>query len=198
MSLFERLLSRVFQHIDITGDEAAQGDNIYLRRWFIYPRNPDNNKQARRLYLHKFYLGDRDRHLHDHPWAFRSLILWGGYFEHSFNPEWMRIKAKYKNDPVGLAALIEECDELCKMMGQPAGAYMTIRKWYGPLSFLRRGASWTHRVELPPGKTCWTLILTEKKSRSWGFHTDSGWCWWKNYRDGICWCYDNPNEKIAA
>lgn len=32
------------------------------------------------IYLHKF-VGDDDLCLHDHPWPFLSLILWGGYYE---------------------------------------------------------------------------------------------------------------------
>lgn len=35
------------------------------------------------VYLHEFYRSDRDRCLHDHPWPFLSVILRGGYFEHS-------------------------------------------------------------------------------------------------------------------
>ena len=33
------------------------------------------------LYLHVFHRSDEDRELHDHPWGFVSLILWGGYYE---------------------------------------------------------------------------------------------------------------------
>ena len=33
------------------------------------------------LYVHHFLRSDQDRDLHDHPWHFTSLILWGGYVE---------------------------------------------------------------------------------------------------------------------
>ena len=33
------------------------------------------------VYVHKIWVHDRDRHMHDHPWSFASLILWGGYVE---------------------------------------------------------------------------------------------------------------------
>lgn len=36
------------------------------------------------IYLHWIYLPDTDRHPHDHPWAFASLILRGGYTEQIF------------------------------------------------------------------------------------------------------------------
>ena len=34
------------------------------------------------IFIHKFLKSDPDD-LHDHPWAFRTLILKGGYWEHT-------------------------------------------------------------------------------------------------------------------
>lgn len=53
------------------------GDD-YLRRWWVIPRNPWCN-----IYLHEIQKSDDDRALHDHPWANTSLILAGGYIEHT-------------------------------------------------------------------------------------------------------------------
>ena len=50
----------------------------YLERWFVIPRNPLFN-----IYLHRFWRSDDDRALHDHPWWNLSLILSGGYVEHT-------------------------------------------------------------------------------------------------------------------
>jgi hypothetical protein len=47
----------------------------------------------------------------------------------------------------------------------------TGRKWYGPGRLLRRPAEWKHRVEVPEGKRCWSLLWIGTKVRSWGF-----WC----------------------
>lgn len=33
------------------------------------------------LYIHQLLKSDEDRHMHDHPWDFFSLILKGSYFE---------------------------------------------------------------------------------------------------------------------
>lgn len=33
------------------------------------------------FYLHQILQPDKDKHLHDHPWDFWSLVLWGGYEE---------------------------------------------------------------------------------------------------------------------
>lgn len=49
----------------------------------------------------------------------------------------------------------------------PAGP--TVRTWYGPGRLLKRPATWKHRVELPEGKTCWTLLWCGNKVQSWGF-----------------------------
>lgn len=48
----------------------------YVYRWWVLPRNSKIN-----VYLHKFLRDDEDRALHDHPWWFISIILWGGYWE---------------------------------------------------------------------------------------------------------------------
>lgn len=53
------------------------GEN-YLHRWWVIPRNPLQN-----VYLHRFYRSDEDRALHDHPFASTSVILEGGYYEHT-------------------------------------------------------------------------------------------------------------------
>ena len=52
--------------------------NPYLLRWWVIPRNRVFN-----IYLHKFLRDDDDRALHDHPWISLSVILSGGYLEHT-------------------------------------------------------------------------------------------------------------------
>lgn len=49
----------------------------YLLRFYI-----KHNGVLPGIYLHKFFRGDMDRNLHNHPWAWSfSLILTGGYDE---------------------------------------------------------------------------------------------------------------------
>ncbi|QPI73901.1 hypothetical protein [Sphingobium sp. Cam5-1] len=50
--------------------------NPYLRRWWILPRNEQQN-----VYLHCILRDDDDRALHDHPWASTSYLLLGSYRE---------------------------------------------------------------------------------------------------------------------
>lgn len=49
----------------------------YLTRYYLLGYRKSNWA----LMLHRFHRGDMDRDLHDHPWAFWSFVLTGGYFE---------------------------------------------------------------------------------------------------------------------
>jgi hypothetical protein len=68
-----------------------------------------------------------------------------------------------------------------------AGGYWEVtadgkRKWYGPGRLLRRPADWQHRVELPQGRKCWTLVWTGPKVRGWGFICRKrGWIPWREH-----------------
>lgn len=50
----------------------------YLRRWWVVPRNYFSN-----VYLHEVVGDDDDRAMHDHPWDNTSVIIKGGYIEHT-------------------------------------------------------------------------------------------------------------------
>lgn len=121
-------------------------DDPYLRRWYLIPRNPVIN-----VYLHQF-LRDDDRALHDHPWWFVSLILRGGYIEYGESAD-RKSTALIRSAPV-------------------FGDWGLRGK--SPLAF--RPATYRHRVALPHTpdggrKPCWTLIITGRRTRTWGF-----WC----------------------
>jgi hypothetical protein len=175
--VIEALLNLLFNKLDIKRDDA---DTVYLRRWFIWPRVPDDKKLSRRVYLHKFFRGDEDPHLHTHPWRFTSVILWGGYWEHSFNPAWMKWKA--------LRGYGQEFPEPQKY----------VRKWYRAGRVLRRGVKWSHKVELPEGHIAWSLIFTGVREQSWGFLTENGFCNHRNYHNGVCWCESTPSENLQG
>lgn len=49
------------------------------------------------------------------------------------------------------------------------------RRWYGPGRILKRPATWAHKVEIAPGRECWTIVVTGLKVRTWGFHCPAGW-----------------------
>jgi hypothetical protein len=55
--------------------DANDPTQLYLRRWRLI------QTPWFALYLHKVLLPDDDRHMHDHPYNFSSLVLRGGYKE---------------------------------------------------------------------------------------------------------------------
>lgn len=131
--------------------------NPYMLRWYLIPRNRWIN-----VYLHKFVRDDDDRALHDHPWWFVSLMLWGSYREF-VEPFWARFKA------VGCFVIDDQ------------------RTWVDRRapSIAFRQANHRHRVELfkrPDGTPipCWTIVITGPKVREWGFWCPKGFVpWWK-------------------
>lgn len=67
---------RLFERKTIYGcDARGDGDSAYLTRWTIL-----GAPNGTALHLHRFHRSDADE-MHDHPWAFVSLILWRGYVE---------------------------------------------------------------------------------------------------------------------
>ncbi len=144
----------------------------YLLRWYIIPRNPLLN-----VYLHKFLRDDDDRALHDHPWWFVSLILKGGYLEVTENP---------------------------KLMMSCRTSLFDVRSPFWSRCLAYRPAEWRHRVALPHGQNaagdvdttaprvpCWTLIITGRRSRTWGFwcnnqRRDERFVPWNEFGDAGC------------
>jgi hypothetical protein len=103
------------------------------------------------VYVHKFLRDDDDRALHDHPWWFVSIILRGGYIEHTESVE-------------------------RRMVLRCRSSIFDVRSPWWRRSVGYRPATWTHRVALPHSPNggrvpCWTLIITGPKVREWGF-----WC----------------------
>jgi hypothetical protein len=104
------------------------------------------------LRLHWFHADDYGRDLHDHPWSFVSLILWGGYYE----------VVPLARNVAHLRRLSSKC-------------------WRRPGLLLIRPALWLHRVELKDSKSAITLIWMSNKVREWGFATSHGWVEWREY-----------------
>lgn len=109
--------------------------------------------------IHKILLSD-DVCLHNHPWLFYSLILRGGYWEHT--PPVDQHKVDISNSYDGIDS---------------------VKKWIRPGSLLKRPAHWIHRLEIPINTPCWTLVVTMNKTRGWGFFTKKwGFLDWRNYK----------------
>ena len=55
-------------------DGRGDGDTPYLTRYYLL------DKKWMQICIHVFHRSDFDD-MHDHPWNFLSIILWGGYLE---------------------------------------------------------------------------------------------------------------------
>ncbi len=148
----------------------------YLIRWTLI------STPWFRIFLHKILRSDDDRDLHDHPWPFATLLLWGRYTEHvpvHTPPEWKERRFKP-----------------CKMI--------TKSRMFGPGSLIFHKAEDCHRLDLelsaittdrgPPidgywqFKPVWTLFIAGPRQREWGFHTPTGWVPWEEY------CHHDPSD----
>jgi hypothetical protein len=93
--------------------------------------------------VHHILRSDDDRAFHDHPWAYVTVILKGGYVE-----------------------VTPEFDGQGQVVGEQ-------RTWRGPGSILRRKANTWHRLEVAEGESVWTLFSTGRKTNGWGFLVDN-------------------------
>lgn len=84
--LIARAQRTPYTHITNTEDGS-----LYMGRWWLF--NPyDSERHETRwswcpisVRVHHIVRPDRDRHLHDHPWNFRTVVLRGHYVEEREN-----------------------------------------------------------------------------------------------------------------
>lgn len=163
---FPRLAARLFdllwEHVaaDRNPDFIVGADDPagpYLRRWFLIPRNRFFN-----VYLHQFLRDDDDRALHDHPWLSCSVILDGGYVEHTIARGGIHRRQEM---PVGTVRFM-------RARHAHRVELLTLLTKDTPLTraLIRHDFPAEHTIR------CWTLFITGPRIRRWGFHCpDAGW-----------------------
>lgn len=157
----------------------------YLHRWWIIPRNRVLN-----IYLHKFLGDDADDVLHDHPWPSWSLILRGKYIERLpdnkvkiyrrgnfiYRPAGHAHRIKLFKDkvykPVEIPPMPEKFEARNSREHDMVDAFM--------FAFAERSANPPLVLTKVPRRV-WTLFITGRKVREWGFHCESGWVHWKMF-----------------
>jgi hypothetical protein len=144
-------------------------DEPYLIRYSISPLRfifGENNLLSKLIAvkIHSILLDD-DACQHDHPWAFISIIIKGGYYE------WRPCMLDGK----------KVTEKRVKGVRWNNAGYWEYAKWYGPGHIIFRKPKDSHRLELPHGRTCWTFVITFAKVRKWGFITRNGWVFWREY-----------------
>jgi hypothetical protein len=125
----------------------------YLHRYYLFLK--DRKWFPFNVTLHKIVKSD-DPILHDHPWPYLTIVLSGGYWEHTpvFNTEGKKIAE--------------------------------FQKWRGPGSVIMRKAGEYHWLELEEGTSATTLFFMGPQQREWGFLVDktkskTQWIQWENY-----------------
>lgn len=118
--------------------DATDPSQIYLKRWNVIVTPWFSIK------VHNIRMPDADRALHDHPWAFGTLILKGGYLEEL--PIWTD-----------------------QRQGEWRTHFAARNRW----SWHRIRAAGLHRIhEVAPDT--WTLVLSTGTQRQWGFSPRAG------------------------
>lgn len=135
------------------------GDQVFLDRW-----GADLGLFG--LYLHRIAEPDPGLDLHDHPWPFASVILWGGYHEEVCDAR----------EAASISGIAEIFGRILEDEKVPRGE---IREW-------RRGS--VHRMRLDEAHRItsvrphtWTLVMRGRRVRSWGFYLPDGWVDYKDY-----------------
>lgn len=150
----EKLLDWLFEKKVIVNCERQP----YLHRWYVV------RTERVGVFVHKFVRSDEDRALHDHPWAFIVIPLWGGYIEHS--------------------------DREVPPHERPATSdnyRLPVRRRVWPLISARyRSTDYRHRVELINGAPSWSLFIRLRKVREWGFWLPAGFVQWNKWWQDKC------------
>jgi hypothetical protein len=96
--------------------------NPYLERWWIIPRNEQQN-----VYLHRILRNDDDRALHDHPWENASYVIAGSYREITPDGTFIRNPGDFVQRPATALHRLELID------GEPCISLFTtgpkLREW---------------------------------------------------------------------
>lgn len=149
--VFVRTMSSSRCHV-VRGEDFHVGHPIYLRRWWLIPRNRFFN-----VYLHQMLRDDDDRALHDHPYINLSLILDGGYVEVL---------------PHGHGSLARKWRAPGSLIARRAVARHRLE--LPPAEHAPRPGILAHPVS-------WSLFITGPRVRDWGFHCKSGWVHFRDF-----------------
>lgn len=151
MGFFHNLMNKLGRYRLIPDRQTGED---YMHRYYLFLK--DRKKFPFNVTLHKIVKSD-DPIYHDHPWPFMTVVLKGGYWEHTpiFNS---------KNQFIG-----------------------DVRTWRGPGSIIMRKATEFHWLEMHPDKnSATTLFFMGPQQRDWGFlitkfKSNKHWVQWENY-----------------
>jgi hypothetical protein len=152
MGFFHNLMNKLGRYRLIPDRQTGED---YMHRYYLFLK--DRTWFPFNVTLHKIVRSD-DPIMHDHPWSYMTIVLKGGYWEHT---------------PV--------CNKDGKMFAE-------FQTWRGPGSIIKRSAGEYHWLELEEGKPATTLFFMGRQQREWGFlvQVKKGmhrWIKWTDYLD---------------
>ena len=151
MGFFHTLMNNLGRYRLIPDRQTGED---YMHRYYLFLK--DRTKFPFNVTLHKIVKSD-DPIFHDHPWSYMTVILKGGYWEHT---------PVFNNDGKKIAE---------------------FQKWRGPGSVIIRKAKDYHWLELDESVgPVTTLFFMGSQQREWGFLVDSTkrkshWIQWEHY-----------------
>ena len=149
MGFFHTVMNKLGRY-RLIPDRTTGAD--YMHRYYIFLK--DRKWFPFNVTLHKIVRSD-DPIMHDHPWGYMTIILKGGYWEHT---------PVFNNDG--------------KMIAE-------FQKWRGPGSIILRKANDYHWLELAEGGTATTLFFMGPQQRDWGFLKNNKWIQHENYLQSV-------------
>lgn len=148
---------------NITGPDGS----LYMGRWWLF--NPyEHGEYVRRfewlpsIRIHHIMRADSDRHLHDHPWNARTIVLRSYYQEE-----------RPAGSPRG------KRDRTAGLTFTDDGVRERFYRWAGYTGTLKFGQY--HRICYVPAEGVWTMFWTWKKQGTWGFCVDGKKVPWREY-----------------
>lgn len=113
---------------------------VYLNRWGF------SHDRVGGILLHRMDAPDPGIDLHDHPWWFCSIILWGGYWEKR------RTIRPHLANP---------------------GAFTLERRLRWSVRTMRLDEC--HTITALNRRSSWSLVIRGPRVRTWGFYTPDGY-----------------------
>lgn len=140
-----------------------EGDSVYMYRWWLF--NPVEGGE-KRLYpwipfsirIHEIMAPDHDRHMHDHPWNARTIVLQGGYTE------------------------VRPVARDWELMESVGGWDVEGESYYrseGDTATLRHNDY--HRIDEVALGGATTLFIMGRRQETWGFLVDGAKIPWRKY-----------------
>lgn len=141
--------------------------SLYMERFWLFGMSYDSwftKLTGLSVRLHYICRPDNDRHFHDHPWNFVSVILRGGYVEnrppvnYKMSGHISKVEQEYGKKP---DLYIATDREGCAGMGRAPDRN----------SFCYRRATDRHLISWVSTEVeCWTLFVSGPKRQWWGFY----------------------------